>query len=263
MSAIAVVFLQKHGDKKDSEVDADQPSKRTSVISILKSLIRPPILLLGIILIPTLVANEIFLECFLAIYLKEIYQTDADVTGTIMMICGSFGLVASVLCGYLSDKGLSRSLVMMGGGLLVVVGTLFLDPSMFRFGWKSCVCPGVMFGLIGVGSSAVQVSVLPILVFHDEESDMELSTEKMVRIFNCGYFIGSSVGPLVGSALLDFLSFAVSFAIFAAFTSAIFGIALGVHIKTGTLFSVKSKVKNTYVLLKTNSDAKFNDGSFD
>ena len=256
MSSIAILAMI-HGDKKDSEVD--KPSKRTSGISILKSLVRPPILLLGIILIPTLVANEIFLECFLAIYLKDKYQTDADVTGTILMICGVFGLVASVLCGYLSDRGFSRSFVMVGGGMLVVVGTLFLDPSLFRFSWKSCGYPGVMFGLIGVGSSAVQVSVLPILVFHDEELDMELSTEKMVRIVNCGYFIGSSIGPLVGSALLDFLSFAESFAIFAAFTSAIFGIAIGVQLKTGTLFSVKSKVKNTYVLLETNSEAKFND----
>ena len=44
-----------------------------------------------------------------------------------------------------------------------------------------------MFGLVEVASSAVQVSVLPLMVFHDNEPDVELSTERMIRVFNSGF----------------------------------------------------------------------------
>ena len=243
MSTIAVLSIQ-----KDEDVKSPNEIPKTD---FLKS-VRPAILLFGTALIPTLAAHEVFLESFLVIYLKEKYQTDINITGTILMVCAAFGLLSSVLFGFLTDNGFSRTLVIVGGGVIVVVGTLLIDTSLFSVGWKSYVYAGVMFGLVEVASSAVQVSVLPLMVFHDKEPDVELSTEKMIRVFNSGFFIGSSVGPLVGSALLDFVSFPEVFAIFSALTFLVFLIVQIVHLRTGNLLSLKCKlVDSDYSLLES------------
>ena len=149
-----------------------------------------------------------------------------------------------VTFGYLTDKGLSRALTIAAGGAVVVIGTLLIDPAWFGVVWPSFVYPGIVVGLLEAGSAMVQVSALPLLVLHDEEPDIELSTEKMTRVYNTGFFIESFIGPLVGSALLNFLSFSSTFTFFAVFTGAVIVLLLGFHLKTGTLLSIRSKVAN-------------------
>ena len=75
--------------------------------------LRPAILFIGIVLIPTLEAHEVFLESFLAIFRKDRYHTDITITGTMLMVCAAFGLLSSVLFGFLTDKGFSKTLVIM------------------------------------------------------------------------------------------------------------------------------------------------------
>ena len=144
----------------------------------------------------------------------------------------------------MTDKGLSRTLTIAAGGTVVCVGTLLIDPAWFGVVWPSFVYPGIVVGVLEAGSAMVQVSVLPLLVLHDEEPDIELSTEKMARVYNTGFFIGSFIGPLVGSTLLNFLPFSAAFMVFAVFTDTVVVILLGVHLKTGTLLSLRSKVAN-------------------
>ena len=85
------------------------------------------------------------------------------------------------------------------------------------------------------------------MILHDEELDVECSTEMMTRIFKTGYYFGSSADPLIGSALLDLLSFSSAFIIFAALAAAVFIFVGGAHLKTGTMLSLKRKVTNNYI----------------
>ena len=130
-----------------------------------------------------------------------------------------------------------------------MVGTLLVDPMLFGFAWPNYVYSGIMFGLIEPGAATTQVSVLPLMVFHDKELDVECSTEMMTRIFDTGYYIGSSIGPLIGSTLLDLLSFSSALMIFAVSAAAVFTFVVGAHLKTGTMLSLKSKITDNYVLL--------------
>ena len=221
---------------------------QTDGSSILKSL-RPPIILLGIVVMTTVAADEAFVSNFLAIYMKNSYQKDVDVTGTILMICGIFYSIATMLLGYFTDKGLSRVLTTMVGFLVLTIGTLLMDMSMFGAAWPSYVYPGVMFGIVEIGSAMIQISILPLLVFHDPQPDQERSTETMTGVYNAGFFLGAFAGPLIGSVLLHFLSFPKTFTIFAGsmfFVSMIVG---GAHIKMKNLLNLKEKVVDTDILV--------------
>ena len=257
ISTAAVLSLQQE-DKKTSKLGKEDCStedgqgkecdQEDSLLSYKASGIsnssRLPVILLGMILMPTVAATETFVVNFLAIYLKDKHGKDTSVTGIVLMICGVVYCLSTVLFGYLTDKGLSRALTIAAGGAVVVIGTLLIDPAWFGVVWPSFVYPGIVVGLLEAGSAMVQVSALPLLVLHDEEPDIELSTEKMTRVYNTGFFIGSFIGPLVGSALSNFLSFSSTFTFFAVFTGAVIVILLGVHLKTGTLLSIRSKVAN-------------------
>ena len=188
---------------------------------ILKSM-SIPIFLLGIAFMFTVSATETFVGNFLAVYWNESYQIDSDVAGTILMICGVIHSLGSLIAGYLTDKCLSRVLTIFGGSTAIVAGTLLVDPMLFGFTWSNYVYSGIMFGFIELGTAMSQVSALSLMIFHDKELDVECSTEMMTRIFNTGYYFGSSAGPLIGSALLDLLSFSSAFLIFAVFAAAVF-----------------------------------------
>ena len=229
------------GQGKECDQEDSLLSYKASAISYSSRL---PITLLGMVLMPTVAATETFVVNYLAIYLKDKHGEDTSVTGIVLMICGLVYCLSTVLFGYMTDKGLSRTLTIAAGGAVVGIGTLLIDPAWIGVVWPSFVYPGIAVGVLEAGSAMVQVSVLPLLVLHDEEPDVELSTEKMARVYNTGFFIGSFIGPLVGSTLLNFLPFSAAFMFFAVFTGTVIVILLGVHLKTGTLLSIRSKVAN-------------------
>ena len=167
-------------------------------------------------------ADEAFVGNFLAVYMKYSYQKTVEVTGTILTVCGVFYSFAIMIFGNLTDRGLSRTVTTLLGFIVLIIGTLLIDVSLFGAVWPSFVYPGIMFGLIEVGSAMIQVCFLPLLVFHDGQPDQERSTEVMAGVYNAGFFSGAFIGPLVGSALVDLLYFPKTFIIFAAFMFAVF-----------------------------------------
>ncbi|XP_063675813.1 MFS-type transporter SLC18B1-like [Bolinopsis microptera] len=238
MSIIAIIAITESA-KERSEEDTTLTNETTSSM---KSLLRPPILLLGIVVMSFVSADEAFVGNFLAVYMKDSYQKTVEVTGTILMVCGVCYSFAIMLFGYLTDRGLSRAVTTLLGFIVLIIGTLLIDVSLFGAVWPSYVYPGIMFGLVEVGSAMIQVCILPLLVFHDGQPDQERSTEAMTGVYNAGFFIGAFIGPLMGSALVDLLSFPKTFIIFAAFMFAVFVIIGVAHLKIKNLLNLKGKL---------------------
>lgn len=252
MNVIVIVALPRKVEE-DAEDPVDGQSE-TEPCSILKYF-RPSIILLGIVVMATVAADEAFVGNFLAVYLKNSYQKEVDVTGTILMVCGIFYSLATLLFGYLTDKGMSRAVAVMSGYLVLTIGTLLMDTSLFGAPWPSFVYPGITYGLVEIGSAMIQVSILPLLVYHDVQPDQERSTEAMTGVYNAGFFLGAFLGPIVGSALLEKLSFSATFVIFAAIMFVV-SIIIGVcHLRQKDLLTIKEKRKDKDILL-TNFNAE-------
>lgn len=244
MSIIAIIAITKNAKEERCEEDTSLTNKTTSRM---KSLLRPQILLLGIVVMFSVAADEAFIGNFLAVYMKDSYQKTVEVTGTILMVCGVCNSFAIMLFGYLTDRGLSRAVTIILGFIALNIGTLLIDVSLFGAVWPSYVYPGIMFGLVEVGSGMIQVCILPLLVFHDGQPDQERSTEAMTGVYNAGFFIGAFIGPLVGSALVDLISFPKTFIIFSAFILGVFVIIGVAHLKMKNLFNLKGKLIVPYV----------------
>ena len=242
MSIIAIIAIPKSA-KERSEEDTTLTNETPCTM---KSLLRPPILLLGIVVMTSVAADEAFVGNFLAVYMKYSYQKTVEVTGTILTVCGVFYSFAIMLFGYLTDRGLSRAVTTILGFIVLIIGTLLIDVSLFGAVWPSFVYPGIMFGLVEVGSAMIQVCILPLLVFHDGQPDQERSTEAMTGVYNAGFFIGAFIGPLVGSALVELFYFPKTFVIFAAFMFAVF-VTIGIaHLKMKNLLNMKGKLIEPY-----------------
>ena len=233
---------------EQNEEDNNNTTLQNDSSKILKSL-TPAIILLGLVAMPAVAIDEAFVGNFLAVYIKKKYQKDVEVTGTILTICGIFYSLATMLLGYITDRGLSRALTIVVGFLVLAIGTLLIDISLFGAAWPSYVYSGVMFGIIEIGSAMVQVSILPLLVFHDPQTDQERSTETMAGIYNAGFFIGAFAGPLVGSGLLHFFSFPLTFTVFAVFMFVVLLIVGGAHLKMKNLLNLKEKFVDTDILV--------------
>ena len=238
MTTISIVIMPKR--VTENEEDSKHTTFQNEASGTLKSL-TPPIILLGIVVMSTVAVDEAFLGSFLAVYMKNSYQRDVEVTGTILMLCGIFYSLATMLLGYLTDRGLSRAPTIMVGFLFLTVGTLLIDISIFGAAWLSYAYPGIMFGVVEIGSAMIQVCILPLLVFHDPQQDQERSTETMTGVYNAGFFFGAFAGPLVGSVLLNFTSFPQTFSIFAALMFAVSLIVGGAHLKMKNLLNLKEK----------------------
>ena len=242
MSIIAIIAIPKSA-KERSEEDTTLTNETPSTM---KSLLRPPILLLGIVVMISVAADEAFIGNFLAVHIKYSYQKTVEVTGTILTVCGVFYSFTVMIFGYLTDKGMSRAVTTILGFIVLIIGTLLIDVSLFGAVWPSFVYPGIMFGLVEVGSAMIQVCILPLLVFHDGQPDQERSTEAMTGVYNAGFFIGAFIGHLVGSALVDLLYFPKTFIIFAVFMFAVF-VTIGIaHLKMKNLLNMKGKLIEPY-----------------
>ncbi|XP_063677333.1 MFS-type transporter SLC18B1-like [Bolinopsis microptera] len=240
MSIIAIIAITKSAKERSEEDTTLTNANETT--SRMKSLLRLPILLLGIVVMSFVAADEAFIGNFLAVYMKDSYQKTVEVTGTILMVCGVCYSFAIMLFGYLTDRGLSRAVTTLLGFIVLIIGTLLIDVSLFGAVWPSYVYPGIMFGLVEVGSAMIQVCILPLLVFHDGQPDQERSTEAMTGVYNAGFFIGAFIGPLVGSALVDLLSFPKTFIIFAAVMFAVFVIIEIANLKMKNLLNMKGNL---------------------
>ena len=238
ISAISILSLPEKVD--ENEEDNNHIKCQNDASRILKSL-TPPIIILGLVVMPTVAIDEAFVGNFLVVYMKNEYQEDVEVTGMILTICGIFYSLATMVLGYCTDKGLSRALTIMVGFLVLTIGTLLIDISIFGAAWPSYVYSGIMFGIVEIGSAMVQVSILPLLVFHDPQTDQERSTETMAGVYNSGFFIGAFAGPLVGSAILHFVSFPLTFTIFAASMFVVLLIVGGANLKIKNLLNLKEK----------------------
>ena len=244
---MAILIIPKREVYSTSDEEVDEKSQHQSS-GIIKS-VRLPIFLLGILLTSTISADETFVGNFLAIYLKQRYHKEVNVTGTVLMVTGIFYSLATMLFGYLTDRGLSRTLSVTVGLLVLIIGSFLIDPSTILTAWPKYIYPGIMFGLLEVGSAMAQVSILPLLVFHDREFDIERSTEAMTGVYNAGFFLGAFFGPLLGSALLGSLSFSATFTIFSGLMLLIFVVVGVAHLKMGNLLSIKGKIPETEKLL--------------
>lgn len=240
-----LIIPTKEVEIADNEVDEKFQNQQPGIIES----IRLPIFLLGILLMSTISADETFVGNFLGLYLKQRYHKGINVTGTVLMVTGIFYSIATLLFGYLTDRGLSRTLSVTIGLLVSITGSFLIDPSTILAAWPKYVYPGIMFGLLEVGSAMAQVSILPLLVFHDREFDLERSTEAMTGVYNTGFFLGAFLGPMLGSALLGSLSFSATFTIFAGLMLLIFVIVGVAHFKMGNLLSIKGKLTETETLL--------------
>ena len=123
MTTISIVIMPKR--VTENEEDSQHTTFQNEASGTLKSL-TPPIILLGIVVMSTVAVDEAFLSSFLAVYMKNSYQRDVEVTGTILMLCGRFYSLATMLLGYLTDRGLSRAPTIMVGFLFLTVGTLLI-----------------------------------------------------------------------------------------------------------------------------------------
>ena len=159
MTTISIFIMPKRV-KENEEGSKHTGTFQNEASGTLKSL-TPPIILLGIVVMSTVAVDEAFLGSFLAVYMKNSYQRDVEVTGTILMMCGIFYSLGTMILGYLTDRGLSRALAIMVGFLFLTVGTLLIDISIFGAAWPSYGYPGIMFGVVEIGSAMIQVCPYP------------------------------------------------------------------------------------------------------
>ena len=94
-----------------------------------------------------------------------------------MALVGVLYASATALSGLLTDKYGCRIVAMTAGALVMMTSCAMLDVTVYGLPAQGYVYPGVMFALLEAGSASIQVSVLPLLVFHDRELDMETSTQ--------------------------------------------------------------------------------------
>eukprot|EP00116_Pleurobrachia_bachei_P006503 sb/3466765/ len=155
---------------------------------------------------------EGYISSFLSVYLKLNYGKPESLTGTVMMVTGVVYSLFTALTGLLIDLGFPKPITILFGLALLVTSILFMDlrtvgiTLSVPYLWCS-----VVFGVLEAASAMVQVSVLPLLVSHDQHPNQELRTERMAGVYNAGFYGGAFLGPIVGGGVLHFTSYPASF----------------------------------------------------
>merc|ERR1719461_1193354 len=108
----------------------------------------------------------------------------------------------------------------MIGVPFVALGLIMLDNDYFHPNMDESNFQLIALMILAAGSSLSGVPVNTYIVWAAERTELEGNNDIAVGFYSFTYSLGAAVGPLIGSAIVDATSFAV--------TSLIFGVGIGI-----------------------------------
>lgn len=229
---VAVVGVIALSNIPTEEVEYEKTNVRQMIIL--------PVLVLGVFTMMILSIVATFIEAFFANYVLNIYGRTEEVSGLIITLAGVLYTCSTAFSGFLGEKYKAGSWMIVLGLLMMWLCTMVIDLSALGVQRQGLWWPALMYSLFEVGSGFVQVSLLPVIIIHYQNSSKvpeNVATCHMSGIYSSMFFLGSFLGPILGGVLLSYTSYSWTFIIAGTLFVINLIVVIGIYFRDRTFLS--------------------------